>query len=142
MSGIQGKDTRPEMLVRKMLFAQGFRYRLHVRTLPGSPDIVMASRCIAIFVHGCFWHQHVGCKFARLPTSRAEFWAAKLAANVARDQRAVRELLDKGWRVLVVWECALRDPDSFIELPTAMASWIRSSDLLGELRGFPTLPES
>lgn len=142
MSGIRGKNTRPEMLVRKALFAQGFRYRLHVRTLSGSPDIVMASRRVAIFVHGCFWHQHADCRFARLPLSRSEFWAAKLMANTTRDQRAVHDLLDRGWRVLTVWECSTRDPGSLASLPTALASWIIGAELLGSLRGPSTLPET
>jgi DNA mismatch endonuclease (patch repair protein) len=104
MSGIRGLNTKPEIIVRKALFATGFRFRLHRKDLPGCPDIVLPRLRVAIFVHGCFWHVHQGCRHARIPTSRREFWEAKLAANVARDVRAVDALLLEGWRVLVVWE--------------------------------------
>ena len=104
MSGIRGKDTKPEMIVRKALFAAGYRFRLHRRDLPGAPDVVMPGRKIAIFVHGCFWHKHAKCKYAKLPSTRPEFWQVKLAGNVERDQKAIDSLMFSGWRVLTVWE--------------------------------------
>ncbi|MFV3386778.1 very short patch repair endonuclease [Pseudomonas sp. NY15364] len=108
MSGIRGKDTKPEMLVRRFLHAHGYRYRLHRKDLPGKPDIVLSRLRVCIFVHGCFWHHHPGCRFAVLPKSRPEFWEAKLLANAARDQRVLKSLNEAGWRTFVVWECELR----------------------------------
>lgn len=96
MSRIKGKNSVPEMLVRKVLFAMGYRFRLHRRDLPGTPDITMPRYKIAIFVHGCFWHAHKGCKYAKIPSTRIEFWTAKLRANVDRDQRAVDKLTELG----------------------------------------------
>jgi DNA mismatch endonuclease, patch repair protein len=142
MAGIRGKHTRPEMLVRKALFAGGFRFRLHRRDFPGAPDIVMSGRKIAIFVHGCFWHQHVACKFAKLPASRPEFWAKKLSGNVTRDRQAVEALLADHWRVLIVWECATRDPLALASIQNKMDSWVRSAEISGQVRGFSTLPDS
>ena len=110
MSGIRARDTKPEVFVRKALFRAGFRFRLHRRDLPGSPDVVLPGRRVAVFVHGCFWHAHDGCRYAKTPATRREFWESKLAANVERDKRAREVLLSAGWRVLVVWECATRDP--------------------------------
>jgi DNA mismatch endonuclease (patch repair protein) len=124
MSGIQGKNTKPEMAVRRALFAAGFRFRLHRRDLPGAPDIVMPGRNIAIFVHGCFWHRHAGCRYAKLPATRPEFWKDKLGRNVERDWRAVDELLSTGWRVMVVWECAIRDKQTLASLPEELVAWI------------------
>jgi DNA mismatch endonuclease (patch repair protein) len=109
MAKVRGKNTRPELIVRKMLFAAGYRYRLHVRKLPGSPDLVFASRKKVIFVHGCFWHRHDHCAAARMPKSRVEFWSDKLNGNKARDARVGQELSQAGWQVLVVWECELCD---------------------------------
>ncbi len=105
MAGIGGKNTRPEMVVRKHLFAAGFRYRLHRRDLPGRPDIVLPKYQTVIFVHGCFWHRHKGCRFAAVPATNAQFWQEKLDGNVARDRRSARALRAAGWRVLRVWEC-------------------------------------
>lgn len=133
MSGIRGRDTRPEMVVRRALFAAGFRFRLHRRDLPGAPDIALPGRKIAVFVHGCFWHRHSGCRFSKLPATRAEFWKTKLEGNVERDARAVKALQAMGWRVLVVWECAIRDRETLSILPERLTSWIRSDDPLGEI---------
>lgn len=115
MSRVRGKDTRPEMIVRKLVFAAGYRYRLHVRTLPGSPDLVFPSRKKVIFVHGCFWHRHENCSLARMPKSRVEFWSEKLNGNRARDERAFEALAEAGWQVLVVWECELREREKLEE---------------------------
>lgn len=107
MARIRGKHTRPELLVRRFLWANGFRYRLHVRTLPGTPDIVLPAYRTVIFVHGCFWHGHPGCKDNRMPQTNAAFWEKKLHNNVARDAVQVAALQRLGWQVLTVWECEL-----------------------------------
>ncbi|MBJ7312183.1 very short patch repair endonuclease [Rugamonas sp. CCM 8940] len=111
MGKIRGKNTRPELIVRKLVYAAGYRYRLHVRKLPGSPDLVFAGRKKVIFVHGCFWHLHDNCKGGRIPKSRVEFWREKLNGNKLRDERTTETLRLAGWDVLVVWECELSDLD-------------------------------
>jgi DNA mismatch endonuclease, patch repair protein len=108
MAGIKGKNTKPEILVRKLLHGQGFRFRLHNTNLPGRPDIVLAKYKTAIFVHGCFWHGHENCSIFRLPKSRTEFWRHKIGANRARDVTAKELLEAQGWKVIYVWECALK----------------------------------
>lgn len=110
MAGIRGKNTRPELLVRKYLHAKGFRYRLHDKKLPGSPDIVLRKYQLAIFVHGCFWHRHKGCRYATTPAQNRKKWLLKFRQNTERDQRQINQLIDMGWRVLVIWECALKLP--------------------------------
>lgn len=109
MSRVRSKDSRPEMLVRHLVFQEGYRYRLHARDLPGCPDLVFRSQRKVIFVHGCFWHRHGRCALARMPKSRLDFWKPKLEANKQRDARNKRRLLRAGWSVLTVWECQLRD---------------------------------
>lgn len=109
MSRIRGKDTKPEMLLRRWLHATGLRYRLHVRSLPGCPDLVFPRFRAVIFVHGCFWHGH-SCRLFRLPDTRRDFWKEKITRNRLRDQLALERLQVGGWRVLTVWECALRGP--------------------------------
>lgn len=111
MARVHSKNTRPELLVRKMVFALGYRYRLHKRNLPGCPDLVFTPRGKVIFVHGCFWHRHSRCALARLPKSRIEFWLPKLEGNKRRDERNKRALARKGWKVLTIWECQLGDPN-------------------------------
>ena len=106
MSGIRGRDTKPEKQVRSFLHRAGLRFRLHA-PLPGKPDLVFPKHHAVVFVHGCFWHRHVGCRYATMPSSNAEFWQAKFDANVARDNRVSRQLRKEGWRVFVVWECRL-----------------------------------
>lgn len=110
MSRIAGKDTKPEELVRRYLFSKGFRYRKNVRKLPGSPDLVLPKYRTVIFVNGCFWHGHEGCKYFVWPKSNVEFWRQKIETNISRDQRKETQLRDMGWNVLVVWECELRPP--------------------------------
>ena len=107
MARIRGKDTKPEVFVRSALHRAGFRFRLYARGLPGRPDIVLPRHGVVIFVHGCFWHRH-GCALASEPATRRRFWQAKFEANMARDRRNARALRKLGWRVLTVWECALR----------------------------------
>lgn len=108
MSKIRGKDTAPEILIRKHLFSQGFRYRLHSDNLPGKPDIVLPKYRTVIFVHGCFWHGHSGCKSAKLPETNTEKWRRKISANVERDRKNIRLLEDDGWHVIIVWQCEIR----------------------------------
>ncbi len=109
MAHIRSRDTKPELRVRKALHAAGLRYRLNDRRLPGTPDLVFPSRHVVLFVHGCFWHRHKGCKAARLPKSHREFWVPKLAGNAKRDKRKRTELLKLGWKVMVIWECETRN---------------------------------
>ncbi len=105
MARVRARDTKPEMLV----YAMGYRYRLHAKELPGKPDLAFRSRLKAIFVHGCFWHRHPGCVLARIPKSRQDFWIPKLEANRQRDIRNEQELTKRGWNVLTIWECELGD---------------------------------
>ena len=111
MGRVRGRDTKPEMVVRRLLHAMGYRYRLQARDLPGRPDIVFRGRRKAILVHGCFWHRHPdpSCKLARLPKTRLDFWLPKLEGNRQRDEANLERLRAMGWRVLLVWECELRD---------------------------------
>lgn len=109
MARVKSKGTKPEMVVRRLLFSMGYRYRLHDRSLPGSPDIIFRGRKKVIFVHGCFWHRHDGCPLARLPKSRLDFWIPKLEGNRERDTRTLHQLNSLGWDVLVIWECELKD---------------------------------
>jgi DNA mismatch endonuclease (patch repair protein) len=108
MSRIKGKNTKPEMLVRKFLFANGFRYRLNVKTLPGKPDIVLPKYKTVIFVNGCFWHGHKGCRYFILPKTRTEWWLKKINDTKTRDQIAENELTKTGWNVIVIWECDIK----------------------------------
>jgi DNA mismatch endonuclease (patch repair protein) len=109
MARVRSKNSRPELAVRGIVFALGHRYRLHARDLPGCPDLVFRPRRKVIFVHGCFWHRHAGCALARIPKSRIDFWTAKLEGNRKRDERNKRALAREGWKVLIIWECQLRD---------------------------------
>ncbi|MCY3932193.1 MAG: very short patch repair endonuclease [Acidobacteria bacterium] len=110
MSRIRGSDTKPEMAVRRALHARGYRFRTHVRGLPGTPDIVFSRRRAAVFVHGCFWHRH-GCNRTSVPKTRQDFWREKFAANVERDKRVQALLVRSGWRVFVAWECEVENDD-------------------------------
>jgi DNA mismatch endonuclease (patch repair protein) len=111
MSRIRAKDTKPELIVRRMLHSMGYRYRLHAPELPGKPDIVFRPRRRVIFVHGCFWHRHPGCSKATTPKTMREFWQNKFKKNVQRDLSAQKELSELGWLCLVVWECETKDAD-------------------------------
>lgn len=124
MSGIRHKDTAPELLVRRSLHAQGFRFRLHVAGLPGRPDIILPKHRAAILVHGCFWHRHPGCRFATVPATRPEFWAEKFQRNVERDRQSERDLRRLGWRVATLWECGVRRFDG--HAVNRLTEWLRS----------------
>lgn len=115
MSRVRAKDTRPEMLVRRLVHGAGYRYRLHGAKLPGKPDLVFAGRRKVIFVHGCFWHRHEDCTLARMPKSNQDFWMAKLEGNKKRDAINCRRLRKMGWDVMVIWECELRDLDTLLQ---------------------------
>lgn len=112
MSRIKSRDTVPELAVRKVLYRMGYRYRLHSPTIPGKPDIVLKRYRAVIFVHGCFWHRHPGCKFAYTPKSRVEFWTKKFEANVYRDEIVKKQLSDLGWKYLIIWECATKSTET------------------------------
>ena len=108
MSRIKGKDTKPEMLVRRFLHAQGYRYRLHVKDMPGKPDIVLPKYKTVIFIHGCFWHGHEGCKYASIPNTRTDWWRAKIEKNKATDSKSIHFLQQYGWKTIVIWSCELK----------------------------------
>tara|TARA_B100000003_G_C10857202_1_gene341488 strand:+ start:31 stop:450 length:420 start_codon:yes stop_codon:yes gene_type:complete len=111
MSAIKSKNTKPEIAVRKLLHSMGYRFRLHRKDLPGSPDIVLPKYKTVIFVHGCFWHRHENCKYASTPKTRQEFWEAKFRENINRDKLNQENLSSKGWKIIVVWECEINDKD-------------------------------
>ena len=136
MAGIRSTNTRPERMIRSALHARGFRYRLHPRTLPGRPDIVLPRYRAAIFVHGCFWHGH-NCGLFRLPGTRPEFWAEKIQRNRQRDAAVMNELVATGWRVLTIWECAIRLRRGKVPEPVIdeAISWLRSGEGNLEIRG-------
>lgn len=108
MSRIRGKDTKPEMLIRKFLFSHGYRYKLHDRKLPGKPDLVLPRYNTVIFIHGCFWHGHKGCKYFVVPKTRTEWWLDKIRRNQQNDQQAVELLKENDWKIITIWECDLR----------------------------------
>ena len=138
MSGIRGKDTSPELLIRKALFRQGFRYRLHYSGLPGKPDIVFPKHKAVIFINGCFWHGH-GCHLFKWPKTRREFWKNKISGNVERDRRNLEKLHELGWRVLVVWECAVKGKQRLPEeeVIARVAGWLQAGSNDEEINGKP-----
>ena len=119
MSRIKGKNTKPEMLVRRFLHAHGFRYRLHVKDLPGKPDIVLPKYKTVIFVHGCFWHGHEGCKYYVVPKTKTEWWVNKINGNITNDEKAVKALEAAGWKIITLWECELK-PKTFENTLTSL----------------------
>lgn len=128
MAAVKGKDTKPEMIVRKYLFSRGLRFRVQVRKLPGTPDIVLPKYKTAIFVNGCFWHGHEGCKYFRLPKSNVEFWKEKIERNIERDKESMQALFDLGWKVVRVWECELRNKANREETLNKIYTSITSPD--------------
>ncbi|KQS76371.1 hypothetical protein ASG58_11110 [Rhizobium sp. Leaf383] len=130
MARVKRSNTKPEMVVRRLLHARGYRFRLHVKTLPGTPDVVLARRKVAIFVNGCFWHGH-SCRLGRLPSSRPEYWIPKIEGNRERDARKVQLLLDTGWRVLTVWQCTLKEQGIALE---QIETFLQSETKVAETR--------
>ena len=126
MAGIKGKDTKPELVLRRALHARGFRYRLHSKHIPGRPDLVFPKQRAIVFVHGCFWHRHEGCRYTTIPSSRTEFWQAKFDANVVRDAAIRGQLIEAEWRVGTVWECALRKTNQLAETVELLTAWLLS----------------
>lgn len=124
MSGIRGKNTKPELALRRALHAHGFRFRLHSGKVHGRPDLVLPKHRAVVFVHGCFWHRHEGCRYTTTPATRPEFWQAKFDANVARDSAVRTKLFEDGWRVATVWECALRKPEKVSATTDRLAAWL------------------
>lgn len=141
MAGIRGRDTKPELLLRRALHALGLRYRLHHGKLPGKPDLVFPRHGAVIFVHGCFWHRHETCRYATIPATRPEFWMEKFRSNVERDRRNQEDLLATGWRVAIVWECILKK-HSADNVARALAEWLLhdQSVLYVPGEGDPELP--
>lgn len=137
MSSIRGKNTKPELMVRRYLHACGLRFRLERKGLPCRPDLVMARFNLVVLVHGCFWHRHRDCGYATMPATRQAFWQDKFARNVERDQRQYRELRDAGWRVLVIWECGLKHDTERIE---EIVEIIRKDDAFSEWPASPPRP--
>ena len=135
MSGIRGRNTKPEILIRSLLHRQGFRFRLHARELPGKPDIVLSRFHAVIFVHGCFWHGH-DCPFFKWPGTRPEFWRDKIGRNQDNDRKAVAALRANGWRIGIVWECALRGKNRDVEgVALKLGDWLRGDASFFEERG-------
>ncbi|KAA3661717.1 MAG: DNA mismatch endonuclease Vsr [Calditrichaeota bacterium] len=136
MSGIKGKNTKPELLIRKALYGQGFRYRLHHPKLPGKPDIVMAKYNSIIFIHGCFWHMH-GCHLFKWPSTRPDFWHNKIQGNQKKDSENLQKLFKNGWRVLIIWECSLKGKEKldFDFLLEQIIKWINSNCQFYEITG-------
>ena len=124
MSKVRGYNTKPEKLVRSHLHRQGFRFRINSPNLPGKPDIVLKKYNAIIFVHGCFWHNHKGCKKSKLPDTRNEFWKNKIAGTVMRDQRNISDLTNQGWRIAVVWECGTKKKDDLENIIRKLSKWI------------------
>lgn len=137
MSAIRSVDTKPEIKVRKALFAKGYRYRLHDKKLPGKPDLVLPKYKTVIFIHGCFWHGHEHCYLYKRPASNRAFWDAKIAENKKRDKRVIKELLELGWRVLIVWECSLkgRFKLGIDKVTEVIENFLHSSQRYHEIRG-------
>jgi DNA mismatch endonuclease (patch repair protein) len=134
MSGIKGRNTKPEILVRSLLHREGFRFRLHVSNLPGRPDVVLPKYKAVIFIHGCFWHGH-DCPLFKLPATRPDFWSEKIRRNQQNDQRAIDTLLADRWRVAVIWECALKGANRDLDgLVKGLGNWLRSDVVFGEFR--------
>ena len=145
MAAVRGKDTKPELALRKALHARGFRYRLHGKGLPGRPDLVFPKYHAVCFIHGCFWHRHQDCRYATTPKTSVPFWETKFSATVTRDQRNHTTLLEAGWRVAIVWECSLRGK-RLMATVSEIAEWLASDSSAystdPRLRTSPSDPET
>ncbi|HFG6875079.1 TPA: very short patch repair endonuclease [Acinetobacter baumannii] len=134
MSKIRSKNTKPELLIRSLLHRRGFRFRVHVKDLPGKPDIVLAKYKAVIFINGCFWHGHQGCSLFKLPGTRSDFWEQIIARNQINDNKAIVALLEKNWRIAIIWECSIRgknrNPEQVI---TLIANWLQGSEVFLEV---------
>ncbi|MCV9964719.1 very short patch repair endonuclease [Pararhizobium sp. BT-229] len=136
MAAIRSRDTSLEMAVRKMLHGMGFRYRIHKKVGKARPDMLLPKYSAAVFIHGCFWHGHLACRNSRIPKSNVEFWSSKIEGNAARDRRNEEEMLELGWRIAVVWECAVRPAARDATLKT-LAGWLRNGEQRLEIAGDP-----
>jgi len=135
MSGIRGKDTKPELLIRSRLHQQGFRFRVHDNTLAGRPDIILKKYHAVIFVHGCFWHRHE-CHLFKWPKTRPEFWRDKINGNYENDKKVIKSLTESGWRICVIWECAVKGANKDIpSIVNLMADWLKSDEVFLEISG-------
>lgn len=136
MSGIKGKNTRPEIIIRKTLHRLGYRYRLHDKNLSGKPDLVLKKYNAVIFVHGCFWHGH-DCHLFKWPGTRKTFWREKIDTNIRNDKKAIDHLQNDGWRIMTIWECAIRGKDKLEKdyLVSVMNGWLKSSNVFQEIKG-------
>lgn len=138
MARIKSRNTKPELLIRSLLHKRGFRFRLHVKDLPGKPDIVLPKYHSVIFINGCFWHGHQECHLFRLPTTRTEFWQKKIYRNQANDSKAIDTLLAKNWRVCIIWECSIRgakkNPEEVID---TVINWLTGNEIFLEVRENP-----
>lgn len=139
MSRIGSKDTQGEVFIRKSLFKLGFRYRLHRKDLPGKPDIVLKKHRAVILINGCFWHGH-DCHLFKWPATRTDFWSAKIEGNIARDRKNIENLAKQGWRVMIIWECALKGKCKidFPDLITIAEEWLLGDENFAEVKGFKT----
>ncbi|WP_338041703.1 very short patch repair endonuclease [Methanosarcina barkeri] len=127
MSKIRGKETKPEILVRKFLFSEGFRYRINDERYPGKPDIVLPKYNTVVFIHGCFWHGHEGCKASKLPKTNSEFWEKKISDNVTRDRKNIKILISDGWNVIIVWQCEIKSKSKREERLKLLVKQIKNS---------------
>ena len=134
MSGIQGKNTKPELIIRSALHRDGFRFRIHVKNLPGKPDIVLKKFKAVIFIHGCFWHKH-NCRFFKWPKSRVDFWKEKLNKNADNDAKNIKKLADLQWRICIIWECALRGANKDVDsVKIKIEKWLKSTSKYLEVK--------
>ncbi|WP_289077665.1 DNA mismatch endonuclease Vsr [uncultured Parasutterella sp.] len=133
MSKIQSRNTKPELFVRSILHRMGYRFRLNRKDIFGHPDIVLPKWRIAIFVHGCFWHGHQNCPKSKLPSTNTEFWASKISGNIERDRLVKDTLIGLGWRVLVIWQCSMKNKEKQVELSSKIKKWVDGDEVFGEI---------
>lgn len=134
MAGIKSKNTKPELLIRSLLHKRGFRFRLHVKDLPGKPDIVLPKYKAVIFVNGCFWHGHKNCHLFKLPSTRTEFWQVKILKNQINDAKSIKTLLNKNWKVCIVWGCSIRGPKKDLnKVINNISEWLLSTESFIEI---------